>query len=188
MEAIIYQSNTGFTKRYAEMLSEATGIPYLSKEEADFRLDRGDEIIYMGWLMGGKISGFWETAARYFVKAVIAVGVSSPGDTLMAKLKKDNEIEDFTTLFYLQGGVDHTKLKGVKKIMLSGAVKSLEKAMRKGTQLDPKDREMFEVMKNGGDFVKKENLTEILEWFERNQEKGKMKWKHCARSKEAESE
>lgn len=168
MEAIIYESNTGFTRRYAEMLEESVDLPCLSRESADFRLDRGDEVIFMGWVMGGKISGLRDTASRYAIKAVVAVGVSSPSKELIAKLKKDNEVDDSIRLFYLQGGVDHSKLKGMKKIMLLSAVKSLEKAVKKGAQLEQKDRDMFDVMKNGGDFVAEENLTELIKWCEKH--------------------
>ena len=34
MKAIVYTSQTGFTKRYAELLSEATGVPAWSAKEA----------------------------------------------------------------------------------------------------------------------------------------------------------
>ena len=52
MEAIIYTSNTGSTKRYAEMLSRKTGLAVYSLKEASKKVAANSEIIYMGWLMG----------------------------------------------------------------------------------------------------------------------------------------
>jgi len=52
--AILYNSNTGFTERYAKMLGEKTGLPVFSAENPP---KKGTAVIYMGWLMAGHISG-----------------------------------------------------------------------------------------------------------------------------------
>lgn len=46
MKAIVYYSNTGSTKEYAEMISNATGIPNMSLKEAKKNLSKDDDIIW----------------------------------------------------------------------------------------------------------------------------------------------
>ena len=41
MKAIVYTSQTGHTQRYAQMLSERTGVPAWSAKEAKEKLQRG---------------------------------------------------------------------------------------------------------------------------------------------------
>lgn len=53
--AILYNSNTGFTERYAKMLGEKTGLPVFSAENPP---KKGTAVIYMGWLMAGSVFGY----------------------------------------------------------------------------------------------------------------------------------
>ena len=48
MKAIDYESNTGFTQKYAFMLSEKTGLPAYLLENAKSELHKGDEIFFLG--------------------------------------------------------------------------------------------------------------------------------------------
>lgn len=62
-------------------------------------------------------------------------------------------------IFYLQGGLDYTRLKGIKKIMLKMVAKSVIKENR------PEDKKLIDIFINGGNFVKEENLSEIVEFY-----------------------
>lgn len=46
--SIVYTSNTGFTRQYAMLLGEKTGLPVYSLEEAGQRLAPGNTIVYLG--------------------------------------------------------------------------------------------------------------------------------------------
>lgn len=65
MRAIVYTSNTGSTEKYAKMLSHQIVVPAYSMKEAKKMLKPGAEIIYMGWIMAGKIKGYTEAARKY---------------------------------------------------------------------------------------------------------------------------
>ena len=80
MKAIVYTSQTGHTQRYAQMLSEKTGVPAWSAKEAREKLQRGDEIFYMGWLMAGDVKGLQSAMDRYTVRGVAIVGISPQGN------------------------------------------------------------------------------------------------------------
>ena len=71
-------------------------------------------------------------------------------------VKINNVSEKF---FYLQGGLDYTRLKGIKKIMLKMVTKSVIKENR------PEDKKLIDIFINGGNFVREENLSEIVEFY-----------------------
>lgn len=48
MDAIVYTSNTGSTKRYAELLSQMTGLPAFALGDAKDKLSANAGIIYLG--------------------------------------------------------------------------------------------------------------------------------------------
>ena len=47
MEAIVYTSNTGSTKRYAELLSQMIGLPAFALGDAKDKLSANAGIIYL---------------------------------------------------------------------------------------------------------------------------------------------
>lgn len=55
LNAIIYTSNTGYTREYAQMLGQKLRLPVYALEEAASRLDSGSCVLYLGWLMAGKV-------------------------------------------------------------------------------------------------------------------------------------
>ena len=63
--AIVYTSNTGYTAQYAKLLGKNTGLPVYSLTEAEEKLPGGNCVIYLGWLMAGKVQGYTKAARRY---------------------------------------------------------------------------------------------------------------------------
>ena len=87
MRAIVYTSNTGSTEKYAKMLSHQICVPSYSMEEAKTKVKPGAEIIYMGWIMAGKIKGYPEAARKYRIQAVCGVGMGQTGTQLRSERK-----------------------------------------------------------------------------------------------------
>ena len=83
MRAIIYTSNTGSAAKYAKLLSHQICVPSYSMEEAKTKVKPGAEIIYMGWIMAGKIKGYPEAARKYNIQAVCGVGMGQTGTQLV---------------------------------------------------------------------------------------------------------
>ena len=113
MKAIVYESNAGHTKEYARMLSEKLNIPYFTRKEATKQLKKSSEIIYLGWVCATKVQGLKKVISKYQVKCIIAVGIYPNSNEYIESLKNSNNIEGH--FFYLQGGLDCKKLKGMKK-------------------------------------------------------------------------
>ena len=74
MISIVYVSNAGSSKRYAEMLSEKTGYPCYAYADSDDAV--GTEVIFISWVMAGAVQGISEARVKFgTLKAVVAVGM-----------------------------------------------------------------------------------------------------------------
>ena len=120
-------SQTGICK-YAKMLSHQIVVPAYSMKEAEEKVKPGAEIIYMGWIMAGKIKGYPEAARKYNIKAVCGVGMGQTG-TQLTEVRAKNKIPQRIPLFTLQGTFDIRKLHGVYKMMMNVMVKTAGKAL-----------------------------------------------------------
>lgn len=163
MKAIVYESNTGFTQKYALMLSEKTGLPAYLLENAKRELHKGDEIFFLGWVCAGKISGYAKAAKIYSVKGTAAVGIMFPDETTIPQLRENNKINDLP-LFFLRGGVAPEKLSAIKRKIMNMIANTVEKAGPKNEG----ERELIDVLRIGGDYVRPENLDEIVVFIREN--------------------
>lgn len=165
MDAIVYTSNSGYTAHYASLLGEATGLAVYSLKGSDCP-KAGSEIIYLGWLMAGGVKGAKKALARYHVRALCAVGMGVPGTQPPESITKQNKLPEDLPVFYLQGGFDINKLHGIYKLMMSAMSRGAGKKLAEKSDRTPEEDEMLDMMQNGGDCVKVENLQSIVEWWE----------------------
>jgi hypothetical protein len=164
MKAIVYRSNTGYTKKYAEMLAQKTGLPVYEFNEAKNTLAKDEDIIYLGWLSAGALIGYKKAVKTWHVKAVCAVGMGGPSSNQLPDIIKKHKIES-AKAFYLQGGFDLSKLHGLYKFMMIMMIKTVVPSMEKKVDKTDDDRAALDMFKNGGDYVCEENLDPILEWL-----------------------
>ena len=160
MTAIVYVSNTGSSKAYAEMLSEKTGI-----SAYDFRncssVPEDAEVIFIGWVMAGAIQGLKEAREKFgSLKAVIAVG-------MMKSEKQDNDLKEKNAItepfFSLPGAFDMKKLTGMYKMMMGMMVKMMKSKLKEMD--DPKTKDVLEKFEEGFDMVDEKHLSEVLEFL-----------------------
>ncbi len=159
--AIVYTSNTGFTERYAKMLSEKTGLPVYTLKEAKRKLEKGSEIIYFGWLMASLVRGYRQAVKRFRVSALCGVCMGDSGSQIDA-VRKSNAVPEKIPVFTLQGGMDHSKLKGIYRSMINMLIKGLSSKNNKSAD----EEKMLELIKKGGDYVSEENLDNVIKWIE----------------------
>ncbi|MDO5844080.1 MAG: hypothetical protein Q4Q53_02905 [Methanocorpusculum sp.] len=159
MKAIVYESNTGFTMKYAKLLEEKTGLPTYLLENSYDDLEKGTEIFFMGWVCAGKIEGYKKAAKKYNIIGAAAVGASAPEEKIVPQLKKSNNVK--APLFYLQGGVNPAKLTKIKRAILCKVADTVERT----GESDQNTLNMIEALRYGGDFTNEKNLNEILEWM-----------------------
>ena len=159
MEYIVYESNTGFTKQYAEMLSEAVGLPALPMVQAVSKVPRGTEIFFLGWVCGGKITGLPVASKRFIVEGAAAVGIVYPHPDVITELSKVNKLS--CPLFYLQGGVDPKKLGYFKRKILSMIAQNLEHQENKTAAI----WDLADTLRIGGSYVSGANLEPVVSWM-----------------------
>lgn len=156
---IVYESKTGFTTKYANMLLQKTGMKVFPTGELD-KVGRGEEVIFLGWMKAGRIQGL-NKLKKHKVIAVCATGTARKAEPDNETVMARNNIKN-VPFFYLRGGcLPVNQLKGMDKLLMYLFVKMLK------NQKD-KDEELIETIsniENGFDGVREENLTPLLNWL-----------------------
>ena len=160
VEAIVYTTNTGSAAQYAEMLAKETGLAAYSLDEARGKVPADSEVIYLGWVMAGTVKGYAAAAKRYIVRAVCAVGMTQPG-------AQGNKLPESVPLFQLQGNFDVKKLHGMYRLMMEVMVKTAGKSLAAKSGRTAEEDDMLDMMTNGGERVRAENLHAVLAWYRR---------------------
>ena len=168
MDAIIYTTNTGSTERYAKLLAQKTGLPAYSFTEAKKVVLNGAEIIYLGWIAAGSVKGFANAAKRYHIRAVCAVGMGQTG-TQAESVRKKTAVPVNIPLFTLQGNFNVKKLHGIYRPMMEIMVKTAGKSLAAKKDRTPEEDDMLSMMLHGGERVRIENLSAVLDWYNAQQ-------------------
>ena len=164
MVYIIYESDSGFTKRYAEMFAEKTGLECHSLYMARIKVKRKSDVIYFGRVMQDEVDGLKKARKKYNILAVCPVGLKMPTNTVKEAIAEKNDLTDNPPkLFYLRGGFDPEKTLGLEKTLINLIITDLN---GKGDDLDAVEAQYLSDLRNGADYVKEENLAELLSWYE----------------------
>ena len=155
---IAYESKTGFTKKYADMLASKTGLEAVRVKELPKNCS--EEIIFLGWMKAGKVQGL-KKARKCNITAVCASGTARTADPNTETVVARNKIANIP-FFYLRGGcLPLRELKGMDKTMLSMFLKMLKSRKNANEEI----AESISIIENGFDGVKEENLEPLLEWL-----------------------
>ena len=154
---IIYTSQTGFTKRYAEWIAEKSQADIFTLKDVQIKnetfFNEYDATIYAGWCMAGKVvklEWFLEKAANLKEKklAIVAVG-ASPNEAPEVEVAMGNLLSDeqkqYIKVFYCQGGINYDKMKFPFKFAMKMFSNSLKNSK------DPKQREQGEFIDHSYD-------------------------------------
>ncbi len=156
---IIYTSQTGFTKRYAQWLADRVSGDLLDLKDAQKKgldyFDGYDAICYGGWAMAEKIvksKWFLEKAENWKKKrlAMFCVGGTPNGepqaDALLKNALTDDQRE-YIEVFYCQGGMSYEKMNAPIRITM----KMFVSAVRNKKDVTEEQKEMFERMASSYD-------------------------------------
>ena len=158
IKAIVYLTNTGSTGRYAEMLSEATGLPALPLREAGREVKLNEEVFYLGWIIQGRINGYNRAALRFSIVGACGVGMDRPAEDTAAKIKAKTGITNpRIKVFYARGEFHMEKLNTVHKLLMGTVLK----VMKEGRG----DSETVKLMEKGCDFVDAKNIKAAADWI-----------------------
>ncbi len=165
---VIYNSKTGFTKRYAQWIADAAHADCMELSEAKKKnLTTYKTIIFGGWACAGsisKIGWFKENIDRWADKKLIAFCVGgSPIDSpdIEPALKQnfsESELEKIE-LFYCPGGFDYEKMSVPAKLMMKMFVRTLKVKKDKSEA----EQEMIKMISKSYDISDKKYIEPILQ-------------------------
>lgn len=147
---IVFCSETGHTEKYAYMLAKKLNIKCVNIN--DYQKDE-DKIIYLGWINAGIVSKYKNIDPNNII-CTIGVGIAYNTKENSNKIIKLNNINE--PFFYLQGGIDYSKVNKFMHFMFKLAGKMMK--------LFSKDQELTKIYLEGGNFIKEENLNEIVKF------------------------
>jgi len=165
IEAIVYESNTGHTKQYAEMVSQKTGIPAYTKKESAERVKKGSTVLFMGWLCAGSVKGLAWAQKTFHLAAVCAVGMALEDKNQTEEIVKRYRLDEMP-LFYLQGGFEMEKLSGTYRFMMASMLKLVGSKLEKKPDRTPEEEEILQMMFHGSNKVDEANLKALLDWLD----------------------
>lgn len=167
---IIYNSQTGFTKRYAQWLAEATDAECLELEAAKkHTYDNYDAIVFGGWACAGGISKLkwfkshmeqWEGKKL----AVFCVGGSPADNPDISKALRGNFNDaqwERVKVFYCPGGFNYEKMSATSKMMM----KIFIKALRAKKDKTEEEKGMVDMLSHSYDISDKKYIEPILEYL-----------------------
>ena len=170
---IIYSSQTGFTKRYAEWLAEELGADIITLSEAkkqkDEYFDAADAIVYGGWIMAGKIVNsewFKRKISDWKGKrlALFCVGGSpnelSEVDATLRNAMTDEE-RKYVKTFYCQGGISYENMRLPYKMTM----KVFSTMIRNKKDVTPKEKDMAEMLSHSYDISDKKYINPIVQYI-----------------------
>ena len=126
---IVYQSKTGFTQQYAELLGESELVEVLPLKEAEQKLPSGTPVLFLGPLSAGRIAGLKRARKAFLLQGVCGVGMSPPSPELTEKLRQDNQLGDLP-VFYLQGGWAPDRVNPMTRAMVHLVTRSTRRALQ----------------------------------------------------------
>jgi len=155
---VIYESQTGFTRQYAEWIAEELTCTSKSlKEVKAAELSAYDRIIFGGWIMGGRIAGYRKVLKLGSLTAVFAVGASLIDEATTKNIQTVNQLGSMP-FYYMQGGIHFDSLGYFKRNLLKAIQKSLVKKDHRTAQ----EEFMAEYLGTNFDFSSKEQITGII--------------------------
>lgn len=124
---ILYGSQYGTAKQYAQMLAAQTGLPLSACEDA-WAADY-EQIVYFGALYAGGVKGLKAAAGRMRRDTrlvLVTVGLADPADRenvehirSAARRQLPEELLAHTEFFHLRGGIDYSRLSLKHKTMMA---------------------------------------------------------------------
>lgn len=164
---VIYNSQTGFTKRYAEWIAEDAGADCLELSEAKKKDLAGyDAVIFGGWACAGgisKISWFKGNMDKWADKKLIVfcVGASPIENPEIEPTQKNFSESEWerVKVFYCPGGFNYEKMSAPSRLMMKLFISALKAKKDKSED----EREMIKMISSSYDISDRKYIEPILQ-------------------------
>lgn len=166
--AVIYNSKTGFTKKYAEWIAEAVSADCFELKTAKKKdFDRYDTIIFGGWACAGKISKiswFKSNIEKWSDKMLVVFSTGgSPAENpeietyLLGNFSESEQKRVYA--FYCPGGFNYEKMSAGSKFMM----KMFQKAVGSKKDKTESDTQMLKMISKSYDISDRKYIEPIIE-------------------------
>lgn len=165
---VIYNSQTGFTERYARWVAEETGADCVALQTAKKKsLAEYEAIVFGGWACAGSISkiGWFKgnmdkwAGKKLVVFCVGASPMEAPEvETALKRNFSESELEKID-LFYCPGGFNYEKMSVSSKLMMKMFIKMLQARKDKTKE----DEEMIKAISSSYDISDRKYIEPIVE-------------------------
>ena len=167
---IIYGSQYGTTRQYAERFAEMTRFPITDYKNVKALTDY-DRIIYFGALYASGVKGLKDTTKRMSANTkliIVTVGLSDGRNkenltNIRNSIRQQvpERLLDTASFFHLRGGIDYSQLNFRHKIMMKMVFNSLKN--KPDESLTQEDKELIKTYNKKIDFVDFDSLKQIAE-------------------------
>lgn len=171
---VIYQSKTGFVKKYAQWIAEELSADIFEVSKVDInRLTDYDAVVYGGSLHAVGING-----VKFITKnldqlkdkrlVVFASGASPSSKEVIKAVLNNNftlDQQKCIEFFYLRGGFDYDKLPPFDKALMTLLRWKIEIKKLQKKELIPDEVGMLAFFDKSVDFTKKEYIAEIVDYI-----------------------
>ena len=166
--AVIYTSQTGFTKQYARWISQEADADCFELEEAKKQdLECYEAIVFGGWACAGtihKLSWFKSNAERWKDKTLIVFCTGGcPADSPEIQTFINNNFNEnerkYIDVFYCPGGFRYEKMTGKYKVMM----KLFSKMMAKKKNKTEAEEEMARMISHSYDISDRKYIEPVIE-------------------------
>lgn len=165
---IIYTSQTGFTKRYAEWIAERLTADVITVDEfkktSDDALKDYDTVLFGSWASMGKAvrADLFFARAREWTGKKLALFWVGAADTNEPHMQEDikkvvpEDLKDSIPVFYCPGGLNYEKMSLPSKMMMKAFAAMLKK--------DASKKEQAELYSHSFDHSDKKYIEPIIEY------------------------
>lgn len=178
---IVYNSQTGFTEKYAKWLSEALECDSIPLKQAkNLNIQDYDVVIYGGWCMAGninkinwileKIPSLYQAQKKLAIFAVGGSPIENPevqtslkniSSKIQEKLPSEADFEKAYKLVYCPGGFNYDKMNIGSKLMMKMFISMLKSKENKTKT----DEEMIKMISGNYDISDKKYLEPLLDFL-----------------------
>lgn len=164
---VIYKSKTGFTKKYAQWITEELAADIFDASQITIDTLKGyDTVIYGAGLYAVGINGV-KLITKNLDKlkgkkiVVFATGVTPSRSSDIEKVRDSNFTagqQEYIKFFYLRGGFNYNNLRVTDKVLMT----LLKWKIKCKKELTPDEKGMLAVYNKPVDYTIKRNIDEIL--------------------------
>lgn len=166
---VIYKSQTGFTKKYAEWISQESGCECVDFNKArKLDLIAYDAVVFGGWCLAGGITKLnWfkkqipalaAAGKKIIVYTVGATPAESPDIPEAMQRNFSDDEWDKVKVFYCPGGLDYDKMNFLSRF----AMKMLAKSLSAKRDASEKELKPAEMISHSYDLTDKKYIEPIL--------------------------